>query len=277
MACSGGKIAIRWVGKREAGGCDDGTAKRRCQMSSAIAAKNATVVDAKSDRLLRNFAVLAYFHQRFPAARTPGTKELRSSKSMDTDQQFRVAVLAVIVLATTIALYHRIRAAGGSPPVSRKREGRLIGIPLRLAGLVLWLGTVAYLIAPSLVQSASIPIPIGVRWLGLAISILGLVLMQWTLTSLGKNLTDTVETRQDATLITNGPYRWVRHPYYVAAALLILATTLMSTNLIIGLSGLLVLTLLAIRTPQEEQILEQRFGRAYQDYQAKTGRFLPKL
>jgi protein-S-isoprenylcysteine O-methyltransferase Ste14 len=196
---------------------------------------------------------------------------------MDMDQQFRVAVLIVIVLATAIAVYHRIRAAGGSPPVSRKREGLLIGVTLRLGGIVLWLATVAYLVAPSLAQPASIPIPIAVRWLGVAISAFGLVLMQWTLASLGRNLTDTVETRQDATLVTHGPYCWVRHPYYVAAALLILATTLMSTNLIIGLSGLIVLVLLAIRTPQEEQMLVQRFGSAYEDYQAKTGRFLPKL
>jgi len=195
---------------------------------------------------------------------------------METDQQFRAAVLIVIVLATTIAVHHRIRAAGGSPPVSRKQEGRLIGITLRLGGLVLWLSTACYLVAPSLVQTASIPIPIAMRWLGVAISVLGLMLMQWTLTNLGRNLTDTVETRQDATLITHGPYRWVRHPYYVAAALLILATTLTSANLVIGLSGLLVLVLLAIRTPQEEQMLLQRFGNSYQDYQAKTGRFVPK-
>lgn len=196
---------------------------------------------------------------------------------MDMDQQFRFAVLVVIALATTIALYHRIRAAGGSPPVSRRQEGLLIGVTLRLGGLVLWLGTVAYLVAPTLVQPVSIALPIAFRWLGVAMSVIGLVLMQWTLATLGRNLTDTVETRQDATLITHGPYRWVRHPYYVAAALLILATTLISTNLIIGLSGLLVFALLAIRTPQEEQMLVQRFGSDYQDYQAKTGRFIPKL
>lgn len=196
---------------------------------------------------------------------------------MDTDQQLRAAVLVVIVLATAIATYHRIRAAGSSSPVSRKQEGALLGVTLRVAGLVLWLATVVYLVAPSLVQSASVPLPIAVRWIGVALSIPGLALMRWTLISLGKNLTDTVETRQDAYLVSDGPYRWVRHPYYVAAALLILATTLISTNLIIGLSGLTVLALLAIRTPQEEQILAQRFGDAYQDYQAQTGRFIPKL
>jgi len=196
---------------------------------------------------------------------------------MDTDQQLRAAVLVVIVLATAIATYHRIRAAGSSSPVSRKQEGALLDVTLRVAGLVLWLAAVAYLVVPSLVQPASVPLPIAMRWIGVALSIPGLALMRWTLISLGKNLTDTVETRQDAYLVSDGPYRWVRHPYYVAAALLILATTLISTNLIIGLSGLTVLALLAIRTPQEEQILAQRFGDAYQDYRAQTGRFIPKL
>lgn len=195
---------------------------------------------------------------------------------MDTDQQFRFAVLGVIAVATSIAVYHRIRAAGGSPPVSREQEGMLLGVTLRLGGLVLWLSTVAYLVAPSLVQPTSIALPTTIRWIGVAISIFGLSLMQWTLTSLGKNLTDTVATRDNATLITHGPYKWVRHPYYVAAALLIVATTLMSTNLIIALSGLLVLVLLAIRTPQEERMLIERFGTAYKDYQATTGRFIPK-
>jgi len=196
---------------------------------------------------------------------------------MDTDQQFRIAVLVVIVLATSIAVSHRIRAASGSPAVSRRREGLLLGVTLRLGGLVLWLGTVAYLAMPSLVQPACVPLPTAVRWLGVALAVAGLALMQWTLNSLGRNLTDTVETRQDATLVTHGPYRWVRHPYYVAAAILILATTLLSTNLIIGLSGLVVLLLLAIRTPHEERVLAERFGDAYQDYQTNTGRFLPKL
>jgi protein-S-isoprenylcysteine O-methyltransferase Ste14 len=217
-------------------------------------------------------AILVFPYTLMPQFSPP----VHSSKTMDTDQQFRIAVLGVIVVATTIAVYHRVRAASGSPPVSRGQEGMLLGVTLRLGGGVLWLSTVAYLVAPSLVQAASTALPISIRWVGVAISALGLMLMQWTLTSLGKNLTDTVATRHNATLITHGPYKWVRHPYYVAAALLIVATTLISTNLIIAISGLIVLLLLAIRTPQEEQMLLQRFGTAYKDYQANTGRFVPK-
>lgn len=198
---------------------------------------------------------------------------------MDHESTFRIAVAVVIVLATTIAVYHRASAASGSPPVSRRKEGWLVGLTLRCSGLVLWMATLAYLIAPSLVPLASFShsISMAVRWVGVLLAVVGLVGMQWTLASLGRNLTDTVETRQNAKLVTDGPYRWVQHPYYVTAAILMLATTLMSANAIIGISGLFVIAILALRTPQEEQCLLERFGPAYQAYRNQTGRFVPKL
>jgi protein-S-isoprenylcysteine O-methyltransferase Ste14 len=113
--------------------------------------------------------------------------------------------------------------------------------------------------------------------MGVAGGVTCAVLMYWTLKSLGRNLTDTVATRQNATLVTNGFYRWVRHPFYVTAALLMASVTVLTANWLIGLASLTVLALLAIRTPKEEQMLIHRFGQQYQAYMARTGRFLPKL
>jgi protein-S-isoprenylcysteine O-methyltransferase Ste14 len=47
----------------------------------------------------------------------------------------------------------------------------------------------------------------GVRWFGVMWESGCSGLMYWTLSSLGKNLTDTVVTRAEATLVTHGPYR----------------------------------------------------------------------
>ncbi len=101
--------------------------------------------------------------------------------------------------------------------------------------------------------------------------------MYWTLSSLGKNLTDTVVTRANAVLVTHGPYRWVRHPFYVTAALLMASVTLLTANWLIGLTSLVVLALLAIRTPKEEAMLIQRFGQQYREYMERTGRFIPRV
>jgi protein-S-isoprenylcysteine O-methyltransferase Ste14 len=118
-------------------------------------------------------------------------------------------------------------------------------------------------------------LPPWLRWLGVVAGGLCSVLMYWTLSSLGRNLTDTVVTRAQATLVTHGPYRWVRHPFYVTAALLMLSATVLTANWLIGVSSLLVLGLLAIRTPKEEQMLIARFGEEYRQYMASTGRFFP--
>ena len=77
--------------------------------------------------------------------------------------------------------------------------------------------------------------------------------------------------------MTHAPYRWVRHPFYVTAALLMASVMLLTANWLIGASNLLVLGLLAVRTPKEEQMLIDRFGQDYRDYMATTGRLFPRI
>jgi protein-S-isoprenylcysteine O-methyltransferase Ste14 len=103
------------------------------------------------------------------------------------------------------------------------------------------------------------------------------LLMYWTLSSLGKNLTDTVVTRTAATLVTHGPYRWVRHPFYVTAALLMASVTLLSANWFIGFASVVVMALLIVRTPNEEAMLIKRFGDEYRTYMIRTSRFIPRI
>lgn len=65
------------------------------------------------------------------------------------------------------------------------------------------------------------------------------------------------------------------HPFYVTTALLMAYVTVLAENLLIGAGSLLVLGLLAVRTPKEEQMLIEKFGQQYRAYMAKTGRFFP--
>jgi len=119
-------------------------------------------------------------------------------------------------------------------------------------------------------------LPVWLRWLGAGIAVIGGALFVWTFRNLGKNLTDTVVTRREHTLVTTGPYRWVRHPFYVAAALSMLGNSLAAANWFLLGGGALVFILLAIRTPIEEAQLLARFGGAYEAYMQRTHRFLPR-
>jgi len=196
---------------------------------------------------------------------------------MDSEVPFRIALVIVILLIMVIGLYHRIQAASSGEKISHKDEGYVFFAVLRLSGLCLWIATLAYLISPSSVQWATFPVQSAVRWFGVGMGLFSSLLMYWTMSNLGKNLTDTVVTRADATLVTTGPYRLVRHPFYVTASFLMGSVTLLTANWLIGLGCLLVLVLLAVRTPKEEQRLIDKFGQQYRDYMAKTGRFVPRL
>lgn len=196
---------------------------------------------------------------------------------MPSENPFRVAVVIVFLLTMTVGVYYRLKAASSGEKISHKEEGYLFALVLRFTGLCLWIATLAYLISPASVRWAAFPLPVAVRWIGVVLGIACSLLMYWTLSSLGKNLTDTVVTRTGATLVTHGPYRWVRHPFYVTAALLMASVTMLTANWLIGLTSLIVLTLLAVRTPKEEKMLIERFGQQYRDYMARTGRFIPRI
>ena len=192
------------------------------------------------------------------------------------DAPYRIALVVMFAAAMSVGVYYRWQARTAEK-FDRRQEGLLLAVALRLAGLLMWVATLVYLIWPSAVMWASLPLPAWLRWLGAAFGLAGAGMMVWTLSNLGKNLTDTVATRHDATLVTSGPYRFVRHPFYVTAALLILGASLLSANWLILAGGLAAMALLVMRTPKEEQKLVEKFGDPYRAYMERTGRFLPRL
>jgi protein-S-isoprenylcysteine O-methyltransferase Ste14 len=98
---------------------------------------------------------------------------------------------------------------------------------------------------------------------------------RWTFVTLGTNITDTVVTRREAFLVTNGPYRWVRHPFYLAFGLGVTADTLATANWFLGITGLITFAVIVLRTKREEENLIARFGDEYRSYMTRSGRFLP--
>jgi protein-S-isoprenylcysteine O-methyltransferase Ste14 len=195
---------------------------------------------------------------------------------MDDDAIFRWVLLVGLVILIPIAACHRIRAHTGEK-LDRRQEGVFILFTLRPVGLLMMAGLFAYIADPSFMAWSALAFPKWVRWLGAAIGVAAGVLMVWTLRILGGNLTDTVVTRREHTLITSGPYRWIRHPFYAAVALMALANGLIAANWFLLVAGGLLFGLLAVRSRREEDNLVARFGEQYRDYIRSTGRFLPRL
>jgi protein-S-isoprenylcysteine O-methyltransferase Ste14 len=80
----------------------------------------------------------------------------------------------------------------------------------------------------------------------------------------------------NARLVTNGPYRFVRHPMY--SAVLVMAAALVADNFSTPrlIAWLVLLADLVAKLKYEERLLAQRFP-DYRDYQRRTKRLVPFL
>lgn len=196
---------------------------------------------------------------------------------MAEDALFRRIAAAVVFSLFAISLYYRARADKVGGRVSRDDEPMPIRVGLSLAGLMGFGGLLLYFVWPSALAWTQLPIPAEFRWVGVTIAALSVLSTWWVFRTLGLNVTRTSKTRDNATLVTTGPYRFVRHPFYVNVALAFGALSLVTRSwwfiVWIGLA----LVLLAVRTKREEANLEARFGDSWRAYAARTGRFVPRL
>ena len=193
----------------------------------------------------------------------------------DPELGLRVALAAMIVGAAAIGIPHRLRADRAGGRVSTQVDPRWFWIGMAVIGPPVVLVVLGFLIEPRWVAFAQLNVPNGVRGLGGPVGVAGLALFAWMFRHLALNVTSTSMPRQEATLITSGPYRWMRHPMYTAALVLGFAATLLTANLVMLVGGLAMFALLAARSVTEEQRLVRKFGDAYRDYQRRTGRFFP--
>ncbi|MGH9350377.1 MAG: isoprenylcysteine carboxylmethyltransferase family protein [Vicinamibacterales bacterium] len=203
--------------------------------------------------------------------------EAKMASSMNQDATFRPVLVVGFLAVVLITLYHRLNSWASGEKLDRRQEGLFILTTLRPVGLLLWLAVIAYMVNPAWMAWSSIPLPTWLRWTGVGGCVIAAGLLTWTLRGLGTNLTDTVVTRRVHTLVTHGPYHWVRHPFYDSLAVLILAIALIAANWFMLLTGSIVLLLLIVRTRTEEEKLLARFGDAYRVYMSETGRFLPRI
>jgi protein-S-isoprenylcysteine O-methyltransferase Ste14 len=197
--------------------------------------------------------------------------------SMHDDQTFRMILIVGALILFPIMAYRRLKSQATAETLDRRQEGRFILFTLRPIGVAAMLGLLAFMINPVWMEWSSVRLPAWLRWSGVGLGVLAGGLLVWTLRNLGPNLTDTVVTRREHTLVTTGPYRWVRHPFYDAVGLAILANSLTAANWFLFLTGGLAVILMIVRTRTEEEHLLAHFGDSYRGYVASTGRFVPRI
>lgn len=187
---------------------------------------------------------------------------------------FFTALLAVVFISS----YYRRRARQSGDVIARRQEGAAV-LALRMGfGLPLLIALLLYVFYPPWLDWARVELPGWLRWLAAGVTILCIPLAWWVFRSIGNNISETVLTKRTHQLVTEGPYRWIRHPLYAVSMLLLLSLSVIASNWFLALYWLL--TVLAFRLiiiPKEEEFLIKAFGDQYLSYRQRTGALVPKI
>ena len=124
-------------------------------------------------------------------------------------------------------------------------------------------------------------LPAAVSASGTVLFLAGAILNVWTillLTPLGLIGIPEILPRVGGRLMTGGPYSIVRHPTYLAHALMLSGVFLMSGVITVAVLTLVDLVLMnAVIIPLEERELLSRFGDDYKKYKEKVPGFFPRM
>ena len=191
---------------------------------------------------------------------------------------FRILAAAILFTGMGISIYSRRKADKDTgEKLSRKADGSVMMTFIKIGGLILWLSPFVYLINPNWMAWSKIGLSESVRWAGVVLGIFCVLGIYWLFSSIGSGITPVSATRKEHKLVTNGIYKYIRHPLYTFGSSLFLSFGMIADNWFIALLGVLAFIGMAIRTPKEEANLIEKFGDEYRDYMKRTGRFLPKF
>lgn len=191
-----------------------------------------------------------------------------------TELVYRLTALALAVtyMTTRSVFERRLKRPSKRDEFKRAdaRDRREL-LVIAVATLPQWL----YMLSPWL-DFASMGLPDAVRWFGAALTTSGIGAFVWTHSALAGNWTPFVERPPTGSLVTSGPYRWVRHPMYTTFFIYNGGLWLLTSNWLAGAPAFLAFAWMYLdRVGREERLMLEQFGDEYRTYAENTGRVLP--
>lgn len=111
--------------------------------------------------------------------------------------------------------------------------------------------------------------------IGLMIQVIGMSIGIWAILTIGiGNFNIQPEVKSDS-LITRGPYKWIRNPMYSAVILFFIPIAIQNLNWLNLILIVLLIMTLYLKILSEEKLLKEKFGNQYLHYKSITKRLIP--
>lgn len=151
----------------------------------------------------------------------------------------------------------------GEHPLSDTGQLILLGM-----FLVVWIGD-SFFLRQSTFLSRYLPLYIRLIMLGLAL-VSGMYLFRSGRVVVSHN-------KRPNSLVTNGSFRYVRHPLYLASLLTYFGLTISTASLFSFALSVGILVFYDYIAGYEEQLLEAKFEGEYWNYKKTTGKRIPRI
>jgi protein-S-isoprenylcysteine O-methyltransferase Ste14 len=161
-----------------------------------------------------------------------------------------------------------------------KTDQRISSIERILLGLLLVVMFIIPLIysVTNWLDFANYSLPVWMGWLGVFLLACALIVFALAHYYLKSNWSPTLEIRQDHMLVTNGIYRYIRHPMYASQWLWVIAQMLLLQNWLAGPTNLIFfIPFYILRVQAEEKMMLDTFGDQYREYMRRVGGVIPRL
>ena len=112
---------------------------------------------------------------------------------------------------------------------------------------------------------------------GLVLQITSLALGVWGILTMRIGNFNIQPEVKSTSLVTKGPYKWIRNPMYTAVILFYLPIVILNFNWMNAIVFILLIGVLLMKIKSEELFLEELFGEDYLIYKRKTKRIIPFL
>jgi protein-S-isoprenylcysteine O-methyltransferase len=114
-------------------------------------------------------------------------------------------------------------------------------------------------------------------WVAVLAMLCGLALRSWAVFLLGPWFTWNVTVQPGQQLVSNGPYRLIRHPSYTGALLTFVASCVLLRSWVVAGLAAFTLSLAFLRRIRYEEALLARKLPGYDAYRYRTGALLPRI